>query len=135
MAARSESNRGGGCAVSLFNILAVMFVVATFVVVVIAIFLIATPDNFLSDALRLNVASNPEPTRLSIAAVPTITASRTVGVILPPTSTPHPSQDTATVSPLNTLRPTLTPSITPTFPPAPPTPNPTPLFARLTLPN
>lgn len=126
MAARGRSNRGGGCAVSLSNILAVMFVVAAFIVVIVAIFLIVTPNNFLSDALGLDVASEPEPTRASVASVPTITPSSTTGIILPPTSTPPPSQDTATVSPLNTLRPTLTPSITPTFPPPTPTRTQTP---------
>lgn len=126
MAESERSNRGGGCALSLFNILAVMFVVAAFIVMVGAIFLILTPNNFLSDALGLNVEPAVEPTRLSVAVVPTITPSSTAGIVLPPTSTPPPSQNTATVSPLNTLRPTLTPSITPTFPPPTPTRTPTP---------
>jgi hypothetical protein len=103
-----------------------MFVVATFIVMVVAIFLIFTPDNFLSDALGLNLEPELEPTRLVSAVVPTITSSSTAGVVLPPTSTPPPSQNTPTVSPLNTLRPTLTPSITPTFPPPTPTRTETP---------
>ncbi len=126
MAARGRSNRGGGCAVSLFNILAVMFVVATFIVLVVVIFLVAVPDNPIVAALGINTAPEPEPTRLEVAVVPTITPSSTAGVVLPSTSTPPPSQNTATVSPLNTLRPTLTPSITPTFPPPTPTRTQTP---------
>lgn len=124
MAARRSSRRGG-CAVSLFNILAVMFVVATFLILVVVIFLVVVPDNPVVEALGLNTASRPEPTRAEIAVVPTFTTSTPI-LILPATSTPLQTPATATALPAGTLRPTLTPSITPTFPPHTPTRTPTP---------
>ncbi|MFZ0545878.1 MAG: hypothetical protein WAM60_10600 [Candidatus Promineifilaceae bacterium] len=122
----ASSNQRGGCAVSLFNILAVMFVVATFITLVFVIFLVVVPDNPVVEALGLNTSSEPEPTRVQVAIVPTLTATNIPGIVLPATSTPIPSQNTATPPPINTLRPTLTPSITPTFPPPTPTRTPTP---------
>lgn len=126
MAARRSSNRGGGCAVSLFNILAVMFVVATFIILVVVIFLVVIPDNPIVEALGIDTGSGPTPTRVAAAVVPTLTNTSEPGLVLPPTSTPPPSQNTATSAPLGTLRPSLTPSVTPTFPPPTPTRTPTP---------
>jgi hypothetical protein len=102
-----------------------MFVVATFLIMIGVIFVVVVPDNPIVAALGLNTGPGPTPTRLQAAVVPVFTATRDPGVVLPPTSTPPPSQNTATSAPLGTLRPTLTPSITPTFPPHTPTRTPT----------
>jgi hypothetical protein len=125
MAARRSSNQGGGCAVSFFNILAIMFVVATFLILVLVIFLVLIPDNPIVAALGLDTAGQPTPTLIQVAVVPTVTETREPGLVLPPTSTPQTSGSTATTAPLGTLRPTLTPSVTPTFPPPTPTRTPT----------
>lgn len=127
MAARRRS-QGGGCAISFFNILAVMFVVATFLILVIVIFMVVVPDNPIASALGVGFSPEPAalPTQVQAAVVPSVTATREPGVVLPPTSTRPPSQEVATSAPLGTLRPTLTPSITPTFPPPTPTRTPTP---------
>jgi hypothetical protein len=101
-----------------------MFVVATFLILVVVVFLVVIPDNPVVEALGLSSASLPEPTRAEIAVVPTFTTSTPI-LILPPTSTPMQTAATATAPPAGTLRPTLTPSITPTFPPHTPTRTPT----------
>ncbi len=126
MAARRSSR--GGCAVSIFNILAVMFVVVTFLLMVLVIYAVVVPDNPIVAALGLDFNREPEPlpTAIPAAVVPTLTATREPGVELPPTSTPPPSENTVTSAPLGTLRPSLTPSVTPTFPPPTPTRTPTP---------
>ena len=120
---------------NIVNILTIVVAIAAVAVVVLLIYLLITPDNFVADRFGSQEAE-PLPTLVPTLPPPTATAVEEVAVIeepaeesevvLPPTHTPAPVQDTPTPVPINTLSPTLTPSVTPTFPPPTPTRTPTP---------
>ncbi len=123
---RSRRNRGGGCAVSLLNVLTAMLVVAAFFIALAVILAFVLPGGTLAAMLGLQGPSLT-PTLAQLAVVPTLPPSATPEVVRA-TFTPIPSQTSGPLAPTNTRRPTLTPSITPTFPPFTPTrtPSPTP---------
>lgn len=115
----------------LINILTIALIVGAIGVVVLLVFVLFVPNNFIADLLGTPEEEAVVPTLMSTAeALPTMTATplptNTTESFLPPTNTPSALEQTATPAPINTLRPTLTPSITPTFPPPTPTRTPTP---------
>ena len=116
---------------NIFNILTAVLVVAALCVVGLLLFVILTPDNFITN-LSGEESVQPTPTLVATLAVPPtltptpIPTDTPAVVSLPPTNTPEPVQDTPTPVPINTLRPTLTPSPSATFPPPTPTKTPTP---------
>jgi len=128
-----SSSRGFGSA--LLNIVAVILIVGACGVVALLIFIVMTPDNFLSDLLGTGDAS-PSPTLISVAEVPTIaptgtpvpTDEPTMEIDIPATNTPIPPPDSLTRAVLSTPRPTMTSTLAPTLPPntATPTNTPTP---------
>jgi hypothetical protein len=128
---RRAPRRRRGCAISIFNILSAMLLVAALIMAAVFLIVFAVPGILpasLADTLGITVQQEPAatPTLVALAVVPTLTPSNTPAPVLEPTWTPGPSQPTVTpVPPINTLRPTLTPSITPTFPPSTPTRTPT----------
>lgn len=129
----TESQENGRSRFNLVGILTALVVVAIIAVVIGLIYVLATEDNFIKE--RFSVSEDePLPTLVpTLPPVPTATEVQEIAdsgieseVVLPPTLTPVPVQDTATPVPINTLSPTQTPSVTPTFPPPTPTRTPTP---------
>ena len=134
-----KANRSRGLGSRLLNVIAIILIVGACGVFALLIYLVATPDNFISDFL--GTGGEATPTLVSVAVVPTITptvkeepvestatSEPTVARDIPPTNTPLPPPDTPTPLVLNTPRPTLTPTIAATLPAntATPTSTPTP---------
>ncbi len=120
---------GGG--INIFNILAVVLVVAALCVVGLVLIVIVTPNNLIADLSGQESEQATATLVATLAQPPTFTPtplpSDTPPVVsLPPTNTPVPLGDTATPVPINTLRPTLTPSASATLPPPTPTKTATP---------
>ena len=128
--------RDSGRGFSLVGLLTILVVAAAVAVVALLVFILVTPDNFVTDLFgssedepipTLIPTEPPPPTLAEVVVIPTTEESTGDSVVeLPPTHTPLPVQDTPTPVPINTLQPTLTPSVTPTFPPPTPTRTPTP---------
>lgn len=129
----AEPLESDGRGFSLVGILTAMIAIAAACVVILLIYVLVTEDNFITQRFG-STAEEPLPTLVpTLPPVPTATEVQEVvdsgaaaDVVLPPTLTPPPVENTATPVPINTLRPTLTPSVTPTFPPPTPTRTPTP---------
>jgi len=127
-----DSGRG----FSLVGLLTILVVAVAVAVVALLVFILVTPDNFVTDLFgsseneplpTLVPTQPPPPTLAEVEVIPPTEASTGDSAVeLPPTHTPVPVQDTPTPVPINTLQPTLTPSVTPTFPPPTPTRTPTP---------
>jgi len=135
-----ETTGQSGGQFNIFNILTVVLIIAALGVVALLLFVIVTPDNFLTN-LSGQEEEQATPTLVAtLAAPPTFTPTpipidTPAVVILPPTNTPIPVGDTRTPVPINTLRPTLTPSASATFPPPTPTKTPTPTSTNTPTPG
>ncbi|HUS94542.1 MAG TPA: hypothetical protein VMZ24_05125 [Patescibacteria group bacterium] len=126
-----ETTGQSGRGLNIFNILAVVLIVAALCVVGLLLIVIVTPNNLIADLSGQESEQATATLVATLAAPATFTStplpSDTPAVIsLPPTNTPVPVGDTATPVPINTLLPTLTPSASATLPPPTPTKTATP---------
>ena len=118
---------------NFITLLTILIAVAAIAVVLLLVYVLVTPDNFISNLFGAGEAealptliptSAPLPTATEVQEL--VESEAESAIVLPPTLTPARAQDMATPAPLNTLAPTLTPSVTPTFPPPTPSRTPTP---------
>lgn len=132
-----DENSGFSLGSVLFNVVTIFLIVAACGIAALVIYILATPDNFLTDFL--GTAKDPTPTLASVAVVPTVTpvankepdepnepAEPTSAREVPPTNTPLPPLETRQDISINTPRPTLTPTIGAALPTNTSTPTSTP---------
>ena len=102
-----ETTGQSGGQINIFNILTAVLIFAALCVVALLLFVVLTPDNFLTD-LSGQEAEQATPTLVAtLAAPPTFTSTPVptdtpAVVTLPPTNTPVPVGDTRTPVPINT---------------------------------
>jgi hypothetical protein len=132
----AEPQDSGRRRISFVSLLTILIAIAAIAVVLLLVYVLVTEDNFITERFG-SAGDEPLPTLIAtLPPAPTATEIQEIvesgpeseAIVLPPTLTPVPAQNTATPAPISTLRPTLTPSVTPTFPPPTPTrtPSPTP---------
>lgn len=133
---RAEPGDRGRRRLSFVSILTILIIFAAVVVSLLLVYVLVDKDNFISERFGPNRIETLPTLVATVPPLPSPTEVQEVvsagdegletGIVLPPTLTPMPAQESDVPAPVNTLQPTLTPSVTPTFPPATPTRTPTP---------